>query len=307
MRAVRFDEYGGVDRLYVADIPTPEPGPGEVVVEVRAAGLNPGETMIREGLLHERWPASFPSGQGTDFAGVVTAIGAGVSTVEVGAEVAGWSEWRSSQAQFVRVPANQVTPKPSGVPWEVAGALYVAGGAAWAGLVATEPQAGETVVISGASGGVGLLSVQLVRERGADVVALSSAANRAFLEELGATWVDYAPGDNLARRLHDQLGKAPDAWIDDFGAGYVDIAVELGVPPTRINTIIDFAAVEKHGVQAVGTHDVTDAAVLAGLLERAADGRIVLPIAATYPLEQVRDAVGVLEQRRTRGKIVLIP
>jgi NADPH:quinone reductase-like Zn-dependent oxidoreductase len=307
MRAVRLDEYGGVDRLYVADVPTPEPGPGEVVVEVRAAGLNPGETMIREGLLHERWPASFPSGQGTDFAGVVSAIGAGVSTVEVGAEVAGWSEWRSSQAQFVRVPANQVTPKPSGVPWEVAGALYVAGGAAWAGLVATEPQAGETVVISGASGGVGLLSVQLVRERGADVVALSSAANRAFLEELGATWVDYAPGDNLARRLHDQLGKAPDAWIDDFGAGYVDIAVELGVPPTRINTIIDFAAVEKHGVQAVGTHDVTDAAVLAGLLERAADGRIVLPIAATYPLEQVRDAVGVLEQRRTRGKIVLIP
>src|SRR5690349_7671699 len=111
MRAVRFDEYGGVDRLYVSDIPTPEPGPGEVVVEVRAAGLNPGETMIRQGLLHQRWPASFPSGQGTDFAGVVSAIGAGVSSVEIGAEVAGWSEWRSSQAQFVRVPANQVTPK----------------------------------------------------------------------------------------------------------------------------------------------------------------------------------------------------
>jgi hypothetical protein len=139
------------------------------------------------------------------------------------------------------------------------------------------------------------------------VLALSSAANRAFLEELGATWVDYAPGDTLGRRLLDQLGKAPDVWIDDFGGGYVDIALELGVPPTRINTIIDFAAVEKHGVQAVGTHDVTDAAVLAGLLERAADGRIVVPIAATYSLEQVRDAVGVLEQRRTRGKIVLIP
>jgi NADPH:quinone reductase-like Zn-dependent oxidoreductase len=238
---------------------------------------------------------------------VVSAIGTGVSTVAVGAEVAGWSEWRSSQAQFVRIPANQVTPKPSGVPWEVAGAIYVAGGAAWAGVVATEPRAGETVVISGASGGVGLLSVQLVRERGADVVALSSAANRDFLEELGATWVDYAPGDTLRRRLLDRLGKAPDVWIDDFGGGYVDNALELGVPPTRINTIIDFAAVEKHGVQALGTHDVTDAAVLAQLLERAADGRIVVPIAATYPLEQVRDAVGVLEQRRTRGKIVLIP
>jgi NADPH:quinone reductase-like Zn-dependent oxidoreductase len=307
MRAVCFDEYGAVDRLYVADVPVPEPGSGEVVVEVRAAGLNPGETMIRRGLLHERWPASFPCGQGTDFAGVVSAIGAGVSTVEVGAEVAGWSEWRSSQAQFVRVPANQVTPKPSGVPWEVAGAIYVAGGAAWAGVVATEPRAGETVVISGASGGVGLFSVQLVRERGAEVVALSSEANRGFLEELGATWVDYAPGDTLGRRLRDRLGTAPDVWIDDFGGGYVDIAVELGVRPTRINTIIDFAAVEKHGVQALGTHDVTDAAVLAQLLERAADGRIVVPIAATYPIEQVREAVGVLEQRRTRGKIVLIP
>jgi NADPH:quinone reductase-like Zn-dependent oxidoreductase len=307
MRAVRFDGYGGVDRLYVADVPIPQPGPGEVVVEVRAAGLNPGETMIRQGLLHQRWPASFPSGQGTDFAGVISAVGAGVSSVEVGTEVAGWSEWRSSQAQYVRVPANQVTPKPSGVPWEVAGAIYVAGGAAWAGLVATEPHPGETVVISGASGGVGLLSVQLVRERGANVVALSSPANRAYLEELGARWVDYAPRDILERRLHDQLGKAPDAWIDDFGGGYVDVALQLGVPPTRINTIIDFAAVEKHGVQAVGTHDVTDATVLAQLLDRAADGRLVVPIAATYPLEQVRDAVSVLEQRRTRGKIVLIP
>lgn len=307
MRAVRFDEYGDVDRLYVADVPTPEPGEGEVVVQVRAAGLNPGETMIRRGLMHERWPATFPSGQGTDFAGVVSAVGAGVSSVTVGAEVAGWSERRSSQAQFVRVPANQVTEKPSGVPWEVAGAIYVAGGAAWAGVVATEPRAGETVVVSGASGGVGLLSVQLVRERGAEVVALSSAANRAYLEELGASWVDYTPADTLGRRLLDQLGKAPDAWIDDFGGGYVDVALELGIPPTRINTIIDFAAVEKHGVRSLGTHDVTDNAVLAQLLERAADGRIVVPIAATYPLEQVREAVGVLEQRRTRGKIVLIP
>ncbi len=172
------------------------------------------------------------------------------------------------------VPAEQVTPKPAGVPWEVAGALYVAGGAAWAGIVATEPRAGETVVVSGASGGVGLISVQLVRERGARVVALSSEANREFLEGLGATWVDYSPGETLGDRVRAAAGGTPDAWIDDFGDGYVQLAIELGVPADRINTIIDYAAVEQYGVKGLGSHQVTDAAVLAQLLQRVDDGRL---------------------------------
>jgi NADPH:quinone reductase len=307
MRAVRFDRYGGVDELYLADVPVPRAGPGQVVVAVRAAGLNPGETPIRNGLFHERWPATFPSGQGTDFAGTVHEVGDGVADVAVGADVVGWTEQRASQAEYVAVPADHVVPKPPTVPWEVAGGLYVAGGAAWAGVLTVDPKPGETVVVSGASGGVGLVTVQLVRERGARVIALASPAHREFLEGLGATVVDYRPQDRLAERVRAAAPEGVAAWIDTFGGGYVDLAVQLGVPPQRINTVADVEAATRLGTQRVGTHDVTDAAVLSQLLDRVVDGRIVLPVAATYPLDKVQDAVRELEERHTQGKIVLIP
>src|SRR4051794_8365148 len=307
MRAVRFDRYGGVDELYVADVPVPAAGPGEVVVAVRAAALNPGETPIREGRFEAMWPATFPSGQGTDFAGTVHEVGEGVADVAVGAEVVGWTERRAAQAEYVAVPADHLVPKPAGVSWEVAGGLYVAAGAAWAGVTTVDPRAGETVVVSGASGGVGIVTVQLALERGARVVALASPAHRDLLAGFGATVVDYRPQDRLAERIQAAAPEGVAAWIDTFGGGYVDLAVGLGVPPQRINTIADVDAAQRTGAQRVGTHDVTDAAVLAQLLDRVADGRIVLPVAATYPLDKVRDAVRELEQRHTQGKIVLIP
>jgi NADPH:quinone reductase-like Zn-dependent oxidoreductase len=307
MRAVRFDRYGGVDELHVADVPVPAAGPGQVVVAVRAAGLNPGETPIREGRFHEMWPAAFPSGQGTDFAGTVHEVGPDVADVAVGEAVVGWTEDRASQAEYVAVPADQLVPKPAGVPWEVAGGLYVAGGAAWAGVTTVDPRPGETVVVSGASGGVGVVTVQLALERGASVIALASQAHREFLEGLGATVVEYRPQDRLAERIRAAAPEGVAAWIDTFGGGYVDLAVSLGVAPQRINTIADVDGAQRNGTQRVGTHDVTDAAVLAQLLDRVADGRIVLPVAATYPLEKIHDAVRELEQRHTRGKIVLLP
>lgn len=307
MRAVRFDRYGGVDELYVAEVPVPRADPGRVVVAVRAAGLNPGETPVREGRFDAMWPATFPSGQGTDLAGTVHEVGDGVVDVAVGDAVVGWTEERASQAEYVAVPAEHLVPKPAAVPWEVAGGLYVAGGAAWAGVSTVDPREGETVVVSGASGGVGIVTVQLARERGARVVALASPAHREFLEGLGATVVDYRPQDRLAERLRAAAPEGVAAWVDTFGGGYVDLAVELGVPPERINTIIDYEGAQRHGANHVGTHDITDAAVLAQLVDRVADGRIVLPIAATYPLDKVQDAVRELEQRHTRGKIVLLP
>jgi NADPH:quinone reductase-like Zn-dependent oxidoreductase len=307
MRAVRFDRYGGVDELYVADVPVPGAGPGEVVVAVRAAGLNPGETPIREGRFHEMWPATFPSGQGTDFAGTVHEVGPDVADVAVGEDVVGWTEERASQAEYVVVPADHLVPKPAAVPWEVAGGLYVAGGAAWAGVSTVDPREGETVVVSGASGGVGIVTVQLALERGARVVALASPAHRELLGGFGATVVDYRPQDTLAERIRAAAPEGVAAWIDTFGGGYVDLAVSVGVPPQRINTIADVEGARRTGAQRVGTHDVTDAAVLAQLLDRVADGRIVLPVARTYPLDAVRDAVRELEQRHTQGKIVLLP
>src|SRR6516162_4817570 len=116
-RAVRFEEYGGADVLNVVDVPRPEPGPGQVLVQVKAAGINPGEAKIRAGLLHARWPATFPSGQGSDLAGVVAGTGPGATGFTAGDEVIGYTDNRSSQAEYVVVEERHLTPKPAGVPW----------------------------------------------------------------------------------------------------------------------------------------------------------------------------------------------
>src|ERR1700739_821167 len=126
-RAVRVDRYGGCDVLYVPDIESPSPGPGKVLVEVRAAGINPGEAGIRVGAMHEMFPATFPSGEGSDLAGVVTAVAPGVAEFEVGDEVLGFSFRRSSHATHTAVPVNQLIRKPPQLSWEVAGSLYAAG------------------------------------------------------------------------------------------------------------------------------------------------------------------------------------
>lgn len=293
---MRFDEYGGVDVLEVREVEDPVAQPGRLIVEVRAAGINPGEIGIREGRLHERWPATFPSGQGTDFAGVVR---------ETGDEVLGWTEERSSQAELVSVPAEQVTKKPESLSWEVAGSLFVAGMAAYACVDAVKPQQGETVVVSAAAGGVGSIAVQLARRTGATVIGLASEPNHDWLRAHDVVPVTY--GDGQAERIREAAGGTPDAFIDTFGGGYVDLAIELGVDPKRINTIADFAAVERHGVNAQGTHAIATAERLAELARLAADGELDVEIARTYPLDQVRDAFRDLAERHTRGKIVLIP
>src|ERR1700752_4426796 len=119
MKAVRFDEYGELDVLKVIEVPTPVPGPGQVLVEVKAAGINPGEAKIRAGLLHDRFPATFPSGEGSDLAGTVAAMGRGVVGIVSGQEVIGYTDNRASHAEYVVVEAGNLTPKPAEVPWDV--------------------------------------------------------------------------------------------------------------------------------------------------------------------------------------------
>ncbi|HWK16611.1 MAG TPA: NADP-dependent oxidoreductase [Solirubrobacteraceae bacterium] len=304
MKAVRFDEYGGVDVLEVREVEDPVAGPGRILVAVKAAGINPGEISIREGRLHERWPATFPSGEGTDLAGVVQAVGEGVTDFAVGDEVLGWTEERASQAELVAVPADQLAAKPAAVPWEVAGSLFVVGLAALASVQAVAPQAGETVVVSAAAGGVGSVAVQLARRTGATVIGLAGEHNHDWLRRHDVVPVTY--GEGQADRIRDATGGKADAFIDTFGGGYVDLAIELGVAPQRINTIIDYDAVQRLGVSAQGTHAIATAALLAELAGLVADGGLEIPIARTYPLDQVRDAFRELEQRRTHGKIVLL-
>ena len=168
MKAVRFDQYGGVDVLEVVDIAAPAAAEGQVVVRVEATGINPGEAAIRSGALHERWPATFPSGEGSDLAGVVTEVGSGVDGVSVGDEVIGYTDERASHAELVAVDAAHLTPRPGAVPWEVAGSLYVVGATAYAAVRAVSLREGDIVVVSGAAGGVGTLVVQLARRRWGD-------------------------------------------------------------------------------------------------------------------------------------------
>jgi NADPH:quinone reductase-like Zn-dependent oxidoreductase len=163
MKAVRFEKYGDVDVLYVVEVPDPVPGEGEVLVRVKAAGINPGEAAIRKGALRDRWPATFPSGQGSDLAGVVEQAGRGVARWGSPDEVIGFTNNRASRAELVVVDAGNLTPRPAAVPWDAAGALFVAGATAWAAVRAVGAFAGEVIVISGAAGGVGTIAVQLAR------------------------------------------------------------------------------------------------------------------------------------------------
>lgn len=305
MRAVRFDRYGGVDVLDVREVEDPIATPGRALVAVKAAGINPGEIAIREGRLHERWPATFPSGEGTDLAGVVRSVGEGVTTFSEGDEVLGWTEERASHAELVAVPADQLTAKPASVPWEVAGSLFVVGMAAYACIHAVAPRPGETFVVSAAAGGVGSIAVQLARRTGARVIGLASERNHEWLREHDIVPVTY--GDGQRERIRDAAGGAIDGFIDTFGGGYVDLAIELGVDPARINTIIDYEAVQRHGVQGQGTHAIASPALLAELVQLVADGKLEVPIARVLPLDQVRDAFRELADRHTHGKIVLVP
>jgi NADPH2:quinone reductase len=304
-RAVRFDHYGDGDVLYVADVPVPAPGNGEVVVAVKAAGINPGEASIRKGYLEERFPATFPSGEGSDLAGVVTAVGDGVTDFAVGEEVLGWSWERSSHADYVRVPATQLIPKPAGLSWPVAGALYVVGATASAAVRAVVVTAGETVVVSAAAGGVGSLVVQLLAIRGATVIGIASEGNHEWLASVGVTPVGY--GDHLAERIRAVAPNGIDAFIDLYGPEYVTLAVDLGVPPSRIETIISFEAAAKYGARTEGSVAGSTPEMLAEIADLAASGKIEVTIAATYPLDDVRQAYAELEKGHTRGKIVLIP
>jgi NADPH:quinone reductase-like Zn-dependent oxidoreductase len=284
VKAVRFDEYGGIDVLKVVDVPRPVPGAGQVLVQVKAAGIT--------------------SGEGSDLAGVVAEAGPGVTGFSAGDEVIGWTDNRASQAEYVVVEAQHLTAKPAGVPWEVAGALFVAGATAWAAVRAVNLTEGDTVVVSGATGGVGSLAVQLARRAGATVIGLASEAHVQWLAGHGVIPVAY--GDGVADRIRQAATKV-DAFVDTYGAEYVELALGLGVAPSRIDTIANFEAVGRFGVKGDGSAAGSSASVLAELAGLIAAGELEVPIAATFPLDRVQDAYRRLAEGHLLGKIVLLP
>ena len=304
-RAVQFDEYGGLDVLTVREIELPELGKEDVLVEVKAAGINPGEASIRKGLLAESWPSTFPSGQGSDLAGVVKEVGIDVIGFAPGDEVLGWSWDRSSQATEVVIPAEQLIAKPTDLSWEAAGSLYVVGVTAFAAVRAVDISEGDTVVVSAAAGGVGTVTVQLLKVRGANVVGLASTDHHDWLREKGVTPVAY--GEGVLERILEATPDGIDAFIDLYGPEYVELAIQLDVPPAKIETIIAYEKAQEVGAKMEGSSDATSPEILKEMAELVAAGKIEIPIAATYPLDEVRQAFEQLEDRHTLGKIVLVP
>jgi NADPH:quinone reductase-like Zn-dependent oxidoreductase len=218
--------------------------------------------------------------------------------------VFGWTDNRATHAEYVVVEEENLTAKPTAVPWEEAGALFVAGTTAYAAVRAVGLTGGDTVTVSGAAGGVGSIAVQLARHAGANVIGLASEANHPWLAGHGVIPVFY--GDGMADRIRQAASKV-DAFIDAYGAGYVQLAIDLGVEPSRIDTVVNFEAVERFGVNAEGNASASAASVLAELAGLMASGELELPIAATFPLDQVQDAYRRLAEGHVLGKIVLLP
>lgn len=306
VQAVRIDQYGDRGVLRVTDVPMPEPGPSEVVVEVRAAAVNPFDTTLRSGVIRQLFPLDFPSGQGSDLAGVVVAVGAEVDGLAVGDEVLGWTPAGGAHATHLAVPADGLVAKPAQVSWEVAGSVHMVGATAYAAARAVAVQPGETVAVSAAAGGVGSFLVQMLTGRGVRVLGIASPANAEWLDKHGVIPVPY--GDGLRERLEQAAGAdGIDAFIDLYGPEYLDLAIALGIKPDRIQTTIAMERAAEIGARTDGRHNATAREILVELVDLIASGTVEIPIAATYPLDRVADAFAELEQGHTRGKIVLIP
>jgi NADPH:quinone reductase-like Zn-dependent oxidoreductase len=224
MKAVRYDRFSGVDGIYLADVPEPVAGLDEVVVRLEAGALNPGALPALHG-------SSYTPGR--DLAGEVVAVGADVLGFTVGDAVLGWLQSWDAHAQFVAIPAAQLMSKPQALSWDVAGSLYTTPMAGLGAIRAVEPRPGETIVISGASGGVGFTAAQLALRAGATVIGLTSDSHVDLLRRYRIEPVQY--GDGEQERILATTDRV-DAFIDAVGGGYIDLAINLGVPTTARST-----------------------------------------------------------------------
>jgi NADPH:quinone reductase-like Zn-dependent oxidoreductase len=303
-RFVQFEEFGSRDYLRVVERERPWPGPGQVLVRVMAAGLNPMDyKAYRDERAAARMGVTLPSGIGQDFAGFVEERGEGVTRFELGQAVLGSAPF-ASVADFVVVPEDgAVIPKPDALTFEAAGSLGVVGRTAMATVRSLGIGEHDTVLVSAAAGGVGVLAAQLAVRAGATVIGTAGEENHEFLETLGVIPVAY--GEGLADRVRDAVDDdRVTAVLDNHGAETVEAGIELGVPADRINSIAVFGPAAR-GARTVGGHDAgnEELAELAALL---AENELVLPIDSIYPIERTAEAFGRLETGHVRGKIVIV-
>jgi NADPH:quinone reductase-like Zn-dependent oxidoreductase len=300
MRAITFSEFGGSDVLELADVDIPTPGPGQIRLAVRAAAVNALDWKIRHGWLQPALPASLPSIPGFDAAGVVDAVGEGVTEFAIGDEVLGAS-LTGSYAEFALAGADKVVSKPASIDWDVAGGFNTVGRTADRVLREVGVLAGQTLLVHGASGAVGSMVVQLAVARGISVIGTAGARNQQLVTDLGATAVVYGAG--LTGRVQD-VG-AIDKAIDIAGSGDLAALIELAGGADNVLTIADMAA-EQFGVRfsAGQGPDVTDLAALVALL---GEGSLTSHVHQTFPLSGAGAAQDLSESGHAGGRIVLIP
>ncbi|GAA2749872.1 NADP-dependent oxidoreductase [Kitasatospora cinereorecta] len=299
-KAITFSEYGAPEVLRLTEVDPPEPGPGQVRIKVRAASVNPLDIKIRSGLMARMAPVDFPAVLGLDAAGVVDAVGEGADAA-VGDEVLGGTVGGSYREYAL---LERPVAKPDSLSWEVAASLVSVGRAAMRVLGELGVQPGQTLLIHGAAGSVGVIAVQLAVARGTTVVGTAGAKDLERVTALGATAVRY--GDGWPERVRAAAPQGVDAVFDASGAGVLDDSVALTGDAGKVVTIADLAAAQ-HGVRfSAGTADRGGEA-LPELARLAATGALTVPIWRTYPLSDAARAHADLEAHRNQGKAVLLP
>lgn len=299
-RSIQYTQNGGIDQLAVVETATPVAGPGQVRVHVRFAGLNPVDWKILRGLFG---PADGPTGNGTDFSGVVDQVGDGVEGFAVGDLVFG-GKASAAQAEYLVVddPAENLHIVPRGLGTDVAGGLHTTGRTAVAGIRAIAPAPGETVYVSGASGGVGILAAQLALNLGARVIGTASAANQDVLGDLGIEPIVY--GEGLEARLRTAAPEGIQAAYSTQGVEDLELLARLGVPADRTNSVGAGSAAAEHGVHTDG-NSVARSADLDWLAQAIAYGHVVAPVERVFPFDQVHAAYRYLTEEHPVGKILL--
>jgi NADPH:quinone reductase-like Zn-dependent oxidoreductase len=304
-RAVRLESFGGPDVLSIRELPVPRAGSGQIRVRVAAAGLNPMDwIMTADADTAARFGLSLPAGFGTDYAGVVDEVGEGVAGLAVGDRVFGGALSRAVADHVVVEPrgtivaGGEVHHTPDGVDDRTAATLTIAGRTAAAALAVVDVSRGDTVLVGGAAGGVGVFAVQLAQRAGARVIGTGSATSSDDLRSLGAEPVAY--GDGLADRVRALAPDGVTAAIDLHGTETAHAARELGVPDERITTI----AAQIDGITPTNGANAAPSA-LDEVARLVAAGELHVPIAATFPIDQIRAAVELQAGRHVHGKVVI--
>jgi NADPH:quinone reductase-like Zn-dependent oxidoreductase len=302
VKAARFSRFGGPEVLEIVDLPDPHPGPGQVRIAVRAAGVNPSDWKKREGLMDPELPQTM----GYEAAGVVDELGEGVADVAVGDRVFGLSAEGAAQAELAVL--SFYAPIPPSLDFAGAAALPAAIETATRALDQLGVGAGagrsSTLLINGASGSVGSAAVQLALARGVRVIGTASPANHDYVRSLGAEPVAY--GEGLAGRVRALAPDGVDAALDVAGSGVLPELIELADGSEQVVTIADFAGAREHGVRFSRGDAGRAVHALAEIGELIESGRFSLPVAQTFPLAEIAQAHRAGEDGHLRGKLVLV-